>query len=181
VRGVGRVLLAFFGLTIFASLLLAQKEEGRLVDRLLRPDLSLQNSQQNKKFGAVESSAGNKEFEANSYSRRKERPTKSLLGIPDFLAGIFETKKFPGADGRANAATRATPAYVQRAAVTKKSTLAEKPSQAHKVADTLNYPDNRPFLGKGTRQEILSQLDHPLTIEEVRELLNRDQPPTDSP
>ena len=36
-----------------------------------------------------------------------------------------------------------------------------------------DYADNRPFLGEGTRQEILSQEDKPLTIDEVRELLNK--------
>jgi hypothetical protein len=46
-------------------------------------------------------------------------------------------------------------------------------SDATKIAQVREYADQRPFRGKGTRQKILSQQDKPLTIDEVRELLNR--------
>jgi len=181
VRGVRRALLMMIGLTIFAGLLHAQEQEGRLVDRLLRPDLSLVNPQQNKKFVAAEGTSVEKKFEVKSYSATKERPTNSFFGIPDFLARTFGTKKFAQSDSAANAASSTAPTYVHTEAPTKKSALIKKSSQADKVTDTRDYPDNRPFLGKGTRQKILSQQDHPLSIDEVRELLNRDKPPTDSP
>ena len=35
------------------------------------------------------------------------------------------------------------------------------------------YADNRPFLGKGKSQKSLHAQDKPLTIEQVRELLNK--------
>ena len=173
--------MVIFGLTTFVGLLHAQEQEVGLVDRLLRPDLSLTNSQQNKEFVAAEGTSIDKKFESKSYSAIQERPTVSFFGIPDFFARAFGTKKFARGDSAANAATNASPAYAQTAALTKKSTLVKKAPEANRVANTRNYPDIRPFLDKGTRQEILSQLDHPLSIEQVRELLNRDKSATDSP
>ena len=68
-------LMVIFGLTTFAGLLHAQEQEGRLVDRLLRPDLSLTNSQQNKEFVAAESTSVDKKFETNRHPRSKnDRP-----------------------------------------------------------------------------------------------------------
>ncbi len=182
-RGVRGVLLAFLGLTIGAGVLHAQEEKDRLVNRLLRPDLSLENSQQNKKFVAAGNASIDRKFEVKTNFGTGKRSTKSFIGIPDVLAGVFGTKKFPRARAAvvARAAISAKPTGAQTPAVTKKSPLVGESSQAHKVAGTRDYPDNRPFLGRGTRQEILSQLNHPLTIEEVRQLLNREQPPTDSP
>jgi hypothetical protein len=173
--------MVIFGLTTLAGLLHAQEPEGRLVDRLLRPDLSLTNSQQNKEFVAAEGTSVDKKFETRSYSVVKERPSKSFFGIPDFFARAFATKKFARGDSLANTATSASPAYAQTAALTKSSALVKKAPEVNKAANTRDYSDNRPFLDKGTRQEILSQQDHPLSIEQVRELLNRDKSPTDSP
>jgi len=181
VRGVRRALMVIFGLTTLAGLLHAQEQEGRLVDRLLRPDLSLTNSQQNKQFVAAEGTSVDKKFKTKSYSVVKERPSKSFFGIPDFCARAFAAKKIARGDAAEYAATSTSPAYAQTAALTKTSALVKKAPEVNKVTCTRDYPDNQPFLDIGTRQEILSQQDHPLSIEQVRELLNRDKSPTDSP
>ncbi len=57
--------------------------------------------------------------------------------------------------------------------VTGKSPLNRTVSDEGKVAGTRGYPDSRPFLATGTRQKILSQEDKALTIDEIRELLNK--------
>lgn len=180
-HGVRRALLVIFGLTTFAGWLHAQEQERRLIDRLLRPDLLLTNSQQNKKFVAVEGTCVDKKFQVKSYSAIKERPTKSFFGIPDFFVRAFGTKKIARSDSTASVTNVAPSVHAQAAALTKKSTLVNKASETNKVVNTRDYPESRPFLDKGTRQAILSQQDHPLSIEQVRELLNRDKSPTDSP
>ena len=57
----------------------------------------------------------------------------------------------------------------------KQSNLVRTSSEAEKLVLLHEYPDTRPFLAKGTRQEVLSQQDRPLTIDEVRELLNKNK------
>lgn len=180
-RVVRRFFLLLLGLTTFVGLVHGQEQEGKLIDRLLRPDLSLTNSQQNKKFIAAEGTSVDRKFKAKSFSGTKDRSTKDFLGIRSFFAKNFGTNKFSRSDWAANAATSSTPSYAQAAVQTKKSALIKTSSEAKKVARTRDYPDKRPFLGKGTRQKILSQQDHPLSIEEIRQLLNRDKPPDDSP
>jgi hypothetical protein len=56
---------------------------------------------------------------------------------------------------------------------TKGSCTVRAAPEGGKVVSVRDYPDIRPFLAKGTRQEALSQQDNPLTMEEVRELLNK--------
>lgn len=105
---------------------------------------------------------------------------KGFAGIRSFFAKNFGTKKFCHGDLVANAASSGAPSYAHMVARTKESSLVRKAPEADKVVQTRDYPDSRPFLGQGTRQKILSQQDHPLSIEEVRELLNKDRSPPDS-
>ena len=153
----------------------AQQPEGKFVHRLLRPDMSLVNSAQNKKFVAAEGTAVDKKFEAKSFYPGNERPIKSFWGVRNFFAKEFGTKKFSRSETRARAIAGAELAHTNSQALAKASLLIRAASEEGKVAATQGYADNRPFLGKGTRQEILSQQDRPLTIDQVRELLNRNK------
>ena len=179
-RAVRRVLLLVVCLTTCAGVLHAQDQEGKLVDRLLRPDMSLVNPQQNKRFVAAEGTSVDRKFEAKSYSGTKELPTKSFLGLREFFFRVFGANKFSRGDTVANA-IHVEPVDAHAVALTKKSSLIKTAPEASKSFKTRPYADNRPFLGKGTRQKILSQQDHPLSIEEVRKLLNKDNSATDSP
>ena len=170
----------FLGLTILTSLVNGQQQEDKFVDRLLRPNLTLENSQQNKKFVAAEGALAVRTFEAKSFSGTKERPTKGFVGIRDFFLRNLGTKKFSRSDWAANAASSAPPSFAHAVAHSKESSLIQEAPEADKTVQTREYPDNRPFLGKGTRQKILSQQDHPLSIEQVRELLNKEKSPTES-
>ena len=165
-----RVFLLFLGLTFCASAR-AQDQENKLVDRLLRPDMTLANPAQNKKFTGTGGTPVDKEFVAKSFYAGDERPTKSSSAAKDFSAKGFETKKFTRAEKavRANAVMPSAKAEF----VTKKSSLIRTASDQDKVAKTREYAESRPFLAQGTRQKILSQENKPLTIEEVRELLNK--------
>ncbi len=161
------------GLMIFTSAARAQEQENKLVDRLLRPDTSLSNSAQNKKFTAVEGTSIDKKFVAREFYSGKPKPARTFGDAKSFLSKIFGTGKYGHADATANAKTNAEPAYANAKFQTQKSSLARSSSFAGKSAKTREYADNRPFLGEGTRQKQLSQQEHPMTIDEVRELLNK--------
>lgn len=168
-----RVLLLLLGLTAWAGLARAQVQENKLVDRLLRPDMTLANPAQDKKFTGTGGTPVDKKFVAKSFSAGDERTTKSFTGEKDFSAKGFETKKFTRAKRAANAQSNAQLPYANAEFATRKSSLIRTASDEGKVAKTRDYADSRPFLAKGTRQKILSQEDKPLTIDEIRELLNK--------
>lgn len=166
-------LLLLVSLTICSSAARAQEQENKLMDRLLRPDMSLANSAQDKKFTGTGATSVEKKFLAREFYSGHERTTKSFLDTRHFAARKFEGKKYSRTEKTANAkATELT--YAKTKFQTRDSSLVRTSSAEGKVAKTREYAESsRPFLGQGTRQKILSQQDQPLTIEEVRELLNK--------
>ena len=144
------------------------------MDRLLKPDMSLQNSQ------------GEKQFVARGSTVTKQAPTKSFYvreRTPEkgFFARLFATKDFNAKrsrsayqDMQASLATRT----IAKAAVpypTAAYREVETAREADKAADVSEFNGTRPFLLKGKSQKALSQKDRPLTIDEVRELLNKNK------
>ncbi|MDQ6862073.1 MAG: hypothetical protein M3032_13090, partial [Verrucomicrobiota bacterium] len=106
------------------------------------------------------------------FKRRTEE--KQFAGVKQFQAKDFTTQRSRFADQQANTSTRtkltkvdepfATTAYVTRDA-----------HDSRKVSETSDYPGVRPFLGRGKSQKSLNAQDHPMTIDEVRELLNKNK------
>jgi hypothetical protein len=162
-------------LTSFALPLRAQVQERKMVDRLMEPDMTLANSAQNKKFVAVEGTSVDKKFEANSFPGAHEATTNTFGGTKGFLSRLFGTNRYARAEAVVNAKTNAGMAYANAQFTTHESSLVRQSPDSDKHTKVRDYPDQRPFLAKGTRQEILSQQDKPLTIDEVRELLNRNK------
>lgn len=151
----------------------AQEQENKLMNRLLRPDMSLANSAQDKKFTGTGATSVEKKFVAREFYSGHEPTTRSFPDTRDFAARKFEGKKYSRAEKAADAKATGL-AYAKTKFQTRDSSLVRTSSAEGKVAKTREYAEsNRPFLGQGTRQKILSQQDQPLTIEEVRELLNK--------
>lgn len=146
-----------------------------MVDRLLRPNMELSNAAQNKSFTAVEGVSVDKKFNAKEYYSGNERSTKSFWGAKSFLSKSFGTGKYARAEAAANYRRNAEVAYASTEFQTKKSSLIHESSFAKKKVKVRDYADNRPFLAKGTRQKQLSQQDKPMSIDEVRELLNKNR------
>ncbi len=138
-------------------------------DRLLRPNMTLANPAQDKKFIAVEGTSIDKKFSAKNFTFRDSHSTKAFAGSRDFSAKSFERTR-AAQDAKKNADA----AFAQTEFSTHKSALIRESSAQHKSANTRTYADNRPFLAKGSRQKILDQQNavKPLTIDQVRELLN---------
>jgi hypothetical protein len=157
----------------FSLPLRAQEQESKLADRLLRPDMSLANPAQDKKFTTVGGTPVDRKFEAKSFSTGDEHAQKTFGGTKSFFARIFGTRTFSRAAAAAHAKNNADMAYASTQFATNQSSLVRTSSDSAQAAPVREYADQHPFHGKGTRQEILSQQNKPLTIDEVRELLNR--------
>lgn len=143
------------------------------MDRLLKPDMSLQNSFQQKEF-VVRGTTSTKQAPSKSFYVADRRPEKS------FAAGAFRTKAFGtkssrDQDAQASLSTRTQiektdvpyPAMAYRGA--------HAAREDGKAAEVSEFSGTRPFLIQGKSQKILSQKDQPLSIDQVRELLNKNK------
>lgn len=152
----------------------AQDQEKKLVDRLLKPDMALQNDAQNKKFSGDGSASINKRASVGTFFIHQKPSSKNYSGTRDFSTTQFYSQTYRG--GRT--------AYVssQQTLANSKATYANQsargvrdaPQSGKKVASHA-YGGNRPFLNEGTNQKSLNKHNDPLTIEQVRELLNKNK------
>ncbi len=146
-----------------------------MLDRMMRPNMELNNSAQNKKFTAVEGVSVDKKFQAKEFSAATAQSSKSFWGAKSFLSKTFGTGKYARAEAAANAKAAAELASATTEFQTGKSSLVKRSSFAEKTTRVRDYSDNRPFLAQGPRQKILDQQNqaHPMSIDDVRELLNK--------
>lgn len=169
-----RFLLCFLGLTICTEALRAQDQEGKLVDRLLRPNMTLANSAQDKKFSGTGATSVDRKFDVQSYNSGQQRVTKTFADSKSAPTRTFQTDQFTQAKRAADARANAERSFSGVEFRTRESSLVRTSSSEGKVAATRTFAESsRPFLVEGTRQKILSQQSKPLTIDEIRELLNK--------
>ena len=152
----------------------AQDQESKLVDRLLRPDTTLRNNAQNKRFIADGASI-NKKATVGAFYVQKKSNSKSFFGINDFLTRQFKPRPFDGARSASGISSQqavgnSRPAYATQTAGGPR----DAPQSGKKVASR-SYAENRPFLDQGKSQKSLSRNNAPLTIDQVRELLNKNK------
>lgn len=167
------MLVAFLALLSSVSPAFAQKQETKLIDRLLRPNTALKNSEQDKKFVAT----GGTSFERRAPSRifyapEKTRP-KSFPEERTFNAQQFAARHFRTGDTPANVATRTALTKDDRLVRTPPAPGIRPAPESATTAAVREFPDNRTFLARGKSQKALQAYNRPLTIEQVRELLNK--------
>jgi hypothetical protein len=157
--------LAFLAL---ATVSFAQEQERKLVDRLLSPNTKLANPDQNKKFaGGVDAparSATTKSFYVSERNLSKTFVADRIAPTTSFRAHNYSTQ----------AATVPTSPPI-RTYQTKQDRNISRSAYSTKKYATRNFAGNRPFLGQGKSQKALHAQDRPLTIDEVRELLNKNK------
>lgn len=161
-------------IALLAGIPAASAQEGKLVDRILRPNMSLVNSAQNKQFEAV-AAPGAKHAPSTSFYPPDKSFAKSFPAQPALSPRQLAARHFRAGDTTANVSTRsqlmkagkvnvASAAYGTRVA----------PENGHSLPAT-HFAGHRPFPGRGKSQEALSARARPLSIEQVRELLNKNK------
>lgn len=143
------------------------------MDRLLKPDMALQNSQGEKQFIARGSTttkqARTKDFHVPGRQFEKQFHTSA------FRTREFGTSRSPYQNSQAYLPTRTHIAKTNVPYATAAYRHADAAREATKSVDTSEFSGTRPFLIEGKSQKALSQKDRPLTIDEVRELLNKNK------
>ncbi len=167
-----RFLSGLFVLAVSICVARDQEQEQKLLDRLLRPNMVLQNSAQNKNFTAQASFRANTiginsfHIPANAFS--KTYCAEGGFSTREFLAGHFR-------DGDTSAPARARTGlmigeYPARAAVNLRDAF-----ENGRTTSVRAFGDTRPFLDAGKSQKALNAQNPPLTIDQVRELLNKNK------
>jgi len=160
----------FIGITTAVS----QEQEGKLVDRLLKPNTSLVNPAQNKQFSGGRVAALDRPARTRAYYSPETTVARTFPEQSAFTPQQFAARHFRAGDSAAHISPRAqlkkNDVVIPTPAASAGSRVAPESSA---TAPAREYAGTRPFLGQGKSQKALSAQDKPLTIEQVRELLNK--------
>ena len=152
----------------------AQEQERKLVDRLLKPDMTLQSTEQSKKFIADGTSV-DKRANVGAFYVQKKSSSKSFLAIGHFLTRPFSSHSYRSKRSVFEVSSQQTLANAQSAYANQSARgIRDVPQSDRKIASR-PYAENRPFLDEGKSQKSLNKQNEPLTIEQVRELLNKNK------
>jgi hypothetical protein len=159
------LVLAFLAL---ATVSYAQEQERKLVDRLLSPNTKLANSDQNKKFtGGLE--APTRSAATKSFYISEKKLSKTFVADRSAPTTSFRTRQY-------SAQAAVVPTLPPTGSYQTKQARDISPSaQSTKKYATRDFAGNRPFLEQGKSQKALHAQDRALTIDEVRELLNKNK------
>jgi hypothetical protein len=171
---VGKSLAVFVSVLTALSCLCAQEQERKLVDRLLRPDMSLQNSEQKKTFIA-DGRSTNKKASVNPFYVAKKSNPKTFSGTREFSAHQFYSRSFHGNRSAFENSSQQAVGNSRLAYPTQTARGPRNAPQSGKKVASRAYAENRPFLDQGKSQKSLNRQNAPLTIEQVRELLNKNK------
>lgn len=150
----------------------AQTQESSLVDRLLRPNMELKNNAQNKKF-AVNSTVATKGGTVGTFYLQPNPAEKSFQD----LRAISTTKHSSPAfhSDRGSAALSQKTATESANFPTSQARDLRDVHDAGKIVTGRAYPEDRSFREEGKSQKSLTRRNRPLSIDEVRELLNKNK------
>ena len=170
----GKLLTISVLLLAAPSWLHAQDQERKLVDRLLKPDMTLQSSEQKKKFIADGTSI-NKRARVGTFYVEKKSNSKRFSRTRDFSTEQFNSRPFHGSHSAYENSSQQAAGNSRRAYPTQSARGPRDASQSDKKIISRAYAENRPFLDQGKSQKSLSRQNAPLTIDQVRELLNKNK------
>ena len=131
----------------------AQEQENKLVDRLLRPDMTLQNNAQNKKFVAA-SVAQDRQVKTKKFAWQEKTNVKSLFETRKFPSRQFHSRSFHGTKDSANLNTK-TIHKSDLAYGTQTATGVRIAADSDKKVTGRDFADNHPFRGQGKSQKAL--------------------------
>ena len=170
----GKLLAISVSLLIALSCLNGQDQERKLVDRLLRPDMTLQSSEQKKKFIADGTSI-NKKARVGTFYVEKKSKSKTFLGTRELSTQQFNSRPFHGSRSAFENSSQQAVGNSRLSYPTQSALGPHHVSQSDKKVASRAYAENRPFLDQGKSQESLTRQNAPLTIDQVRELLNKNK------
>jgi hypothetical protein len=165
-----RLFIAAF-IALAATSARAQDQEPKLIDRLLRPNMNLKNSAQGKTFVAGGATV-DKQVPAKSFGFRQGVIEKTFAGQRELQPKTVPTRAFVASKTVANVPSTGWASNARSTYRTGPEWATGPAPESGKSVAVAQFA-TRPFLGRGKSQKALSQKDTPLTVDQVRELLNK--------
>jgi hypothetical protein len=165
--------LAFLSLAFSSTTVWAQDQERSLIDRLLRPNMDLQNRAQGKAF-----TANTKVVAAHGNTATLVlEPTAKEKTFGDTRAAV--TKEYrPGSvqtDSQRRFLVQTRNAHAPTQLAVSSAGGLHAAYDAKLEVSGRSFADDRPFREEGKSQKSLDRQNPPLTIDQVRELLNKNK------
>lgn len=169
-----RCLLAICTAFLCLANLPAQQQEASLVDRLLRPNMELQNDAQSKKFSGASATVVKRRGTVGTFNLQPNRSEKVFANTRDHSTAEFSSRSF---DSGARPVTTMQNRSSNKSAFGASSFAHDvRPAyDAQKATSGREYAEQRQFTEKGKSQKSLDRQNPPLTIDQVRELLNKNK------
>ena len=167
------MIVAFLTLLISTLTSFAQEQESKLVDRLLKPNTTMANSAQNKKFVATGGFAVDKRVPSRSFYSPEKSLTRTYPGEETFTPRQFAARHFRSGDSAANISSRSQLTMNDKVIRLSPASGTRVAPESGASSAVREFAGNRPFLDQGKSQKALAQHNKPLTIDQVRELLNK--------
>lgn len=158
---------------IWVPAIWAQHQEPGLVDRLLRPNMDLQNNAQGKKFAghpALVEGRGT----VGTFFLQPKRAEKSFADTRTLDATEYRSRSFADSS-RSSASIKNSSASTAAAVETFSVRGIRGAPDANRTVAGRDFAGQHPFQGEGKSQKSLDRQNPPLTIEQVRELLNKNK------
>lgn len=168
-----RVLLAICCATIIATSVHAQKQERSLIDRLLRPDMTSKNASQDKKF-VTRAAPGAKSKTVGAFYVEPRAPEKSFRTLQSYPTTHLHPSLFNSGREAASLPKNQSPRSADTFSTSSTVQVRETTDNDKKVG-TRSFADERSFLAQGKSQKALDRKNPPLTVAQVRELLNKNK------
>jgi hypothetical protein len=145
-----------------------QEQERKLVYRLLEPNMKLANPEQNRQFNGA-SNVTTASASTRSFYVPEKKLSQNFAGTREMTTTAFQSRSFTTRDANLPAAAH-TSTYE-----TKNARGVAPAREAPAKYQTRSFAGNRPFTEEGKSQKSLHAQDHPLSIDDVRELLNKNK------
>lgn len=150
-----------------------QTQEQKLVDRLLRPDTSMVNRAQEKQFVGGGSLSVDRRIRGRTFYSRGKTLTKPFSGERSLTPQHFDARKFRMGNSQANLAPRTGFAQKDRIISPPPAPRIRVAPESNATVAVREFSGHRAFPIRGKSQKALQAYNRPLTIEQVRELLNK--------
>lgn len=169
-----RMIVASIALLAGIPAMVAQEQEGKLVNRILKPNMSLVNIAQNQKFDAACNSLA-KPARSKSFWTPDNSLAKSFPAQRAFPSRQFVTRHCRAEETAAYLSARSQLIKADTIHVASASEGTRVAPENRRSLPVASFAGDRPFLNQGRSQQALSARDTPLTIDQVRELLNKNK------
>jgi len=137
--------------------------------------MTLQNDGQNKKFTGDGSASINKRATVGSFYVHQKTHSKNFSGTRDFATSQFYSQTYRTGRSAYEVSSQQRTASSRFAYANQTARGIRNTPQSGKKVASRAYAGTRPFLDEGKSQKSLNQQNAPLTIDQVRELLNKNK------